>query len=175
MKLLEILFLLFSAAGVCEYRTARNGICTIRLSESLLKFRPRRDIIHTLLHEMIHAFLNVTHNRDPPEVNYSHGENFVREMRRVNSEAGTNVTIFHNFSAEVALYAVYVWRCNGPCRYQAPHFGVLKRHFNRDPCPVDRWFAEHLRICGGEFIKEVETEGCDQRIFKEGVTAKPGG
>ena len=166
---------LFSFAGVCEYKTRRSGICTIRLSEPLLKFRPRNDIIETLLHEMIHAFLFVTQNFDDYDAEYDgHGENFQREMQRVNSEAGTNVTIYHDFYAEMDIYAVYVWRCNGPCRYQAPYFGVVKRYFNRDPCPVDQWFAEHQRICGGEFIKEAETKGCGRWIYKEDVTGKPG-
>lgn len=34
-------------AGLCEYRT--GGCCTIKLSEKLLKFRPRKDLIATLL------------------------------------------------------------------------------------------------------------------------------
>ena len=34
----------------------------IRLSEPLLKYRPRIDLVQTLLHEMIHAYLYLTRN-----------------------------------------------------------------------------------------------------------------
>ena len=35
----------------------RDGVPTILLSSKLLIFRPRRDLVETLLHEMIHAFI----------------------------------------------------------------------------------------------------------------------
>ena len=43
-------------AGVCKY--SPGGFCEVRLSEPLLKFRPRDDFLNTLLHEMIHAYCN---------------------------------------------------------------------------------------------------------------------
>ena len=46
-------------AGVCSYQY-RSGFCSIRLSLPLLKLRPRKDFVETLLHEMIHAYLFVT-------------------------------------------------------------------------------------------------------------------
>ena len=46
-------------AGVCSYQY-RSGFCSIRLSVPLLKLRPRKDFVETLLHEMIHAYLFVT-------------------------------------------------------------------------------------------------------------------
>lgn len=53
-----------SCAGVCAYqqqgRGRTQGWCSIRLSEPLLKFRPLSDLIDTLLHEMIHAYLFLT-------------------------------------------------------------------------------------------------------------------
>ena len=48
-------------------------------SEPLLKFRPRSDMINTLVHEMIHAFLFVTKSIQDRE---SHGPNFQFHMRR---------------------------------------------------------------------------------------------
>jgi hypothetical protein len=36
----------------------------IRLSVPLLKLRPRKDLVETLLHEMIHAYLFVTDGDD---------------------------------------------------------------------------------------------------------------
>ncbi|KAF7632222.1 SprT-like domain-containing protein [Meloidogyne graminicola] len=38
----------------------KTGLCCVRLSESLLKLRRRRDLVETLLYEMIHAYLFVT-------------------------------------------------------------------------------------------------------------------
>ena len=35
---------LSSCAGVCSYE-GRGGLCSIRLSEPLLKLRPRRDLV----------------------------------------------------------------------------------------------------------------------------------
>jgi hypothetical protein len=46
-------------AGVCSYQY-RSGFCSIRVSCPLLKLRPRKDFVETLLHEMIHAYLFVT-------------------------------------------------------------------------------------------------------------------
>jgi len=45
-------------AGLCEFRS--QGGCKIKLSEPLLKFRPLDDMLNTLLHEMIHAYLFLT-------------------------------------------------------------------------------------------------------------------
>ena len=50
-------------AGVCSYQR-RAGYCSIRLSVPLLKLRPRKDFVETLLHEMIHAYLFVTDGND---------------------------------------------------------------------------------------------------------------
>lgn len=35
-------------AGVCSYE-GRGGLCSVRLSSPLLKLRPRRDLVQTLL------------------------------------------------------------------------------------------------------------------------------
>ena len=49
-------------AGVC-YSRGRGlyNRCNIELSQPLLSLRPRADLVNTLLHEMIHAFIFVTH------------------------------------------------------------------------------------------------------------------
>jgi hypothetical protein len=44
-------------AGICELK---HGMITVKLSEPLLKFRSGREILETLLHEMIHAKLFLT-------------------------------------------------------------------------------------------------------------------
>lgn len=143
-----------SCAGVCTYE-CRGGECKITLSEPLLKLRPRKDLIETLLHEMIHAYLFVTHNNRDRD---GHGPEFHKHMFRINSEAGTNITVYHDFHDEVRLYQQHVWRCNGPCQKRRPFYGIVRRAMNRAPGPYDRWFPEHQATCGGTFIKIKEPE-----------------
>ncbi|CAG5928463.1 unnamed protein product [Menidia menidia] len=74
-------------AGVCSYE-GRGGLCSIRLSEPLLKLRPRKDL--TLLHEMIHALLFVTQNNRDRD---GHGPEFCKHMNRINQASGTKITV----------------------------------------------------------------------------------
>lgn len=73
-----------SCAGICSYQ-GRGGMCSITLSEPLLKLRPRKDLVETLLHEMIHAYLFVTDNNRDRD---GHGPEFHKHMYRINKEAG---------------------------------------------------------------------------------------
>ncbi|XP_054018230.1 DNA-dependent metalloprotease SPRTN [Dryobates pubescens] len=141
-------------AGVCRYE-GRGGMCSIRLSEPLLKLRPRKDLIETLLHEMIHALLFVTNNDKDRE---SHGPEFCKHMRRINRLTGANVTIYHSFHDEVDSYRQHWWRCNGPCQNRKPYFGYVKRSMNRAPSARDFWWVEHQQTCGGTFTKVKEPE-----------------
>ncbi|KRY54456.1 SprT-like domain-containing protein Spartan, partial [Trichinella britovi] len=142
-------------AGVCSYE-GKYGLCSIRLSQPLLKYRPRKDLVETLLHEMIHAYLFVTEgNRDRD----GHGPAFQKHMHRINSTAGTNITIYHNFHDEVNVHRQHWWRCNGKCRYRRPFYGWVKRATNRAPGPYDFWWAEHKNSCGGTFEKVKEPDG----------------
>lgn len=144
-----------SCAGICSYE-GRGGLCSIRLSKPLLTLRPRKDLVETLLHEMIHAYLFVTvRNRDRD----GHGPEFQLHMYRINARAGTNITIYHTFYAEVANYKQHWWRCEGPCRNRRPFFGWVKRASNRAPGPNDLWWKEHQQTCGGKFTKVKEPEG----------------
>lgn len=142
-------------AGIC-YTKRRNGEskCTIRLSEPLLKFRPFCDTINTLLHEMIHAYIFAkfggTLQRD------GHGPDFLAVMHRINKAAGSSITVYHTFHAEVKACRVHVWRCQGPCQNRAPFYGWCRRSMNRPPQPADWWFANHQRTCGGIYVKVSE-------------------
>lgn len=142
-------------AGLCRYQ---SGFCSISLSEPLLKLRPRKDLVETLLHEMIHAYLFLTNNRDHRDRD-GHGPDFCKHMYRINVEAGTQISIYHNFHDEVSLYQQHWWKCNGPCQYSKPFYGFVKRSINRAPGPYDRWWANHQAICSGSFIKIKEPEG----------------
>uniref|UniRef100_A0A8D0EAH8 DNA-dependent metalloprotease SPRTN n=1 Tax=Salvator merianae TaxID=96440 RepID=A0A8D0EAH8_SALMN len=141
-------------AGVCSYE-GRGGMCSIRLSEPLLKLRPRKDLVETLLHEMIHALLFVTNNDKDHD---SHGPEFCKHMHRINRLTGASVTIYHNFHDEVDSYRQHWWRCNGPCQSRKPYFGYVKRAMNRPPSANDIWWSEHQQTCGGTFTKIKEPE-----------------
>ncbi|XP_034826704.1 DNA-dependent metalloprotease dvc-1 [Maniola hyperantus] len=160
---------MYSCAGICSYD--RGGLCDIALSEPLLKLRPRKDLVETLLHEMIHAYLFVTcrdQDRD------GHGPNFKEHMYRINKAAGLNISIYHDFHDEVELYRTHWWRCNGPCHTKKPYFGIVRRSYNRAPGPSDSWWTYHQRKCGGTFVKIKEPENHGKNK-KKGVAPKPSG
>ncbi|XP_020642299.2 DNA-dependent metalloprotease SPRTN isoform X1 [Pogona vitticeps] len=141
-------------AGVCCYER-HGGMCSIRLSEPLLKLRPRKDLVETLLHEMIHALLFVTNNDKDHD---SHGPEFCKHMHRINRLTGANITIYHEFHDEVDSYRQHWWRCNGPCQHRKPYYGYVKRAMNRAPSANDTWWSEHQQTCGGTFTKIKEPE-----------------
>ncbi|XP_044152369.1 DNA-dependent metalloprotease SPRTN [Bufo gargarizans] len=141
-------------AGVCSYE-GRGGLCSIRLSKPLLMLRPRKDLVETLLHEMIHALLFVTDNNKDHD---GHGPEFHKHMNRINGLTGSKISVFHSFHDEVEEYRKHWWRCNGPCQNRPPYYGYVKRAMNRAPSRLDPWWAEHQRSCGGTFIKVKEPE-----------------
>jgi hypothetical protein len=152
-------------AGICELTQdpqSGNKYTRIRLklSEPLLKFRPRADAIDTLLHEAIHAYFFVTtswrHSRG--EDGTGHGEGFLLLADAVNNHGGYGVSVFHTFHDEVDSYRTHVWECDGPCKGRAPFFGLVKRSMNRAPGKGDSWWAGHLEACGGSFKKVAEPE-----------------
>ncbi|KAK5903223.1 hypothetical protein CgunFtcFv8_007021 [Champsocephalus gunnari] len=142
-------------AGVCSYE-GRGGLCSIRLSAPLLKLRPRKDLVQTLLHEMIHALLFVTQNNRDRD---GHGPEFCKHMNRINDATGTQISVYHSFHGEVDVYRQHWWKCNGPCQNRKPYFGFVKRAMNRAPSSQDPWWEEHRRTCGGTYTKVKEPEG----------------
>lgn len=147
---------MYSCAGICYSRRNHFGMAiTIRLSEPLLKLRPRKDLVETMLHEMIHAYCFVLKIR---EGNGGHGPYFKKIMQAINKVAGTNITVYHTFHDEVDLYKQHWWRCNGVCQDRSPFFGFVKRTSNRAPGPNDIWWSKHQQDCGGTFMKIKEPE-----------------
>eukprot|EP01095_Lingulamoeba_sp_RSL-Kostka_P000446 TRINITY_DN1071_c4_g1_i1.p1 TRINITY_DN1071_c4_g1~~TRINITY_DN1071_c4_g1_i1.p1 ORF type:complete len:377 (-),score=74.85 TRINITY_DN1071_c4_g1_i1:10-1086(-) len=133
-------------AGLCEYK---RGHCCIKLSEPILKFRTTLDMINTLLHEMIHAFLFVTYNSRDRD---AHGPNFQFHQNRINTILQSNITIYHSFIDEVNFYRVHWWSCD-QCNL------TIKRSMNRKPSLHDRWWNDHLNRCpNGKFIKIKEPD-----------------
>lgn len=149
-------------AGIFYLR--EGGI--IRLSEPLLKLRPRSDLIQTLLHEMIHAYLYITRNFKDRD---GHGDEFKFHMNRINKEAGTKITIYHSFHDEVNYQRQHVWRCNGPCRDLKPFFGYVKRSMNRAPGKNDIWWAKHQATCNGTFEKIAEPESFKDKKKRKAI------
>lgn len=141
-------------AGLTAW-SPQTGSCEIRISKPLHKLRPRSDLVETLIHEMIHALLFVTHEDDNHE---SHGQVFHSNMYRINREGGCKISVFHNFHEEVRYYQKHVWRCTGPCREQPPYFGYLRRAVNRAPSKSDFWYYDHQVSCGGTYVKVSEPE-----------------
>lgn len=147
---------MYQCAGICYSRRNQTGMaCTIRLSEPLLKLRPRKDLIETLLHEMIHAWNFI---RGVREENGGHGQNFLGKMHEINRAAGTNISVYHSFHDEVEVYKNHWWRCSGVCKERKPYYGFVKRTSNRAPGKNDNWWKHHEQTCGGEFIKVKEPE-----------------
>ncbi|VBB32233.1 unnamed protein product [Acanthocheilonema viteae] len=153
-----------SSAGLCSFES-RSKFCSIRLSKPLLQYRPRKDLVETLLHEMIHAFLFLS---DGVKDRDGHGPMFQFHMRRINMSAGTNITVYHNFHDEVIYHQKHWWRCTGPCRMRSPFYGWVKRSMNRAPGKNDFWWKEHQMTCGGNFIKVKEPEGYDTKKISNG-------
>nr|CCA19563.1 conserved hypothetical protein [Albugo laibachii Nc14] len=155
-------------AGLCSYQP-RTGFCSIRLSAPLLRLRPRSDLINTLLHEMIHAFLFLSSGvRDHDD----HGPSFQGHMTRINSLANTKITVFHTFHQEVDAYRLHWWQCDGICRTKKPYFGLVKRAMNRPPSKRDTWWAEHQRSCGGTFTKIKEPEDYKKKKVRKVTSGK---
>jgi SprT-like family len=137
----------------------------VKLSSALLQFRPRSDLVNTLLHEAIHAYFFITtvfgHVRDP---NGGHGPGFQRLASAINKHGGYDITQFHEFHDEVDSFRRHVWKCDGPCQHQPPFYGVVKRVMNRPPGQTDPWWEKHEKECGGTYTKIAEPEKTKKQI-----------
>lgn len=155
-----------SCAGI-TYK--KNDSIVIRLSEPVLKFVSRKDIIESLLvsiesdfndelrlnvdlqlflsvqHEMIHAYLFA---KNLPS---HHNKLFKQIMNDINDRTGTNITIIHHFNQNTEIY---FFRCNGKCRSQPPDFGWVKTDTTRAPHP--KWNGHHKK-CDGRFYRVYDT------------------
>ncbi|XP_063294230.1 DNA-dependent metalloprotease SPRTN-like [Pelobates fuscus] len=143
-------------SGLCRYKQS-NDTCSIHLSEPLLKFKSRKDVVETLLHEMIHALLFLTGQNERE----SHGPIFIEHMERINKITGANISICHDFYNEIEMCRMHWWRCDGPCDH------VIKRSMNRAPSARESWWGQHQQTCGGSFIKVREPPGYKNRKIKK--------
>jgi hypothetical protein len=130
------------------------------MSTPLLQYRPRSDTINTFIHEAIHAYFFITtswqHSRGDDGT--GHGVGFQLLADAINNHGNYDITIYHTFHDEVESYRTHVWQCDGPCRQQAPYFGLVKRTMNRPPGKSDTWWTRHETECGGTYLKIQEPE-----------------
>lgn len=155
-----------SCAGICELSKDDEGKyrrIRIKLSEPLLQYRPRFDVINVLLHEAIHAYFLITASHIRSDDPSGHGAGFQALSAAINQHGASSgleyeITIFHTFDDEVDSYRTHVWQCDGPCKEIPPHFGLVKRSMNRPPGKHDSWWESHQEECGGTFAKVAEPE-----------------
>uniref|UniRef100_A0A336MNS3 CSON002501 protein n=1 Tax=Culicoides sonorensis TaxID=179676 RepID=A0A336MNS3_CULSO len=155
---------LFRASGVCHcrrYSRIFGESCLIRLSELLLKFRSRKEIIETLLHEMIHAYLFFKKIPD------NHGYYFHYYANKINSLAGTNIQVYHQFIDEVKFYERYIFRCDGICQLMKPC--IVKRFYDNPPSSQTPWVKKHREWCDGVFVKIKEPKPQPQAKRKSNI------
>ncbi|EME27297.1 SprT-like domain-containing protein Spartan [Galdieria sulphuraria] len=129
-------------AGLCECCVFSNS-CRIKLSQPLLSLRPVTDLVDTILHECIHAYLFMTGSITDHD---AHGRDFIYHMNRINQDVGSHITIYHSFIDEVEHYRQHHWRCT-QCDW------VIKRAMNRPPSCKDPWWNVHQLRCNGQFYK----------------------
>lgn len=168
-------------AGICELvrdPANRNKYTKLRLkmSEPLLKYRPRSDVLNTLLHEAIHAYFFITtswrHSRGDDGT--GHGSGFLLLAGAINDHGGYNISVYHTFHDEVDSYRTHIWQCDGPCKERPPYFGLVKRSMNRPPGKSDPWWKQHGEECGGSYEKIAEPEMSKQQIAKLSGLARAG-
>lgn len=166
-------------AGICELVKDDAGKYTrirLKLSEPLLRYRPRSDVLNTLLHEAIHAYFFITtswrHSRGDDGT--GHGAGFLLLADAINNHGRYDVTVYHTFHDEVDSYRTHIWQCDGPCRSQAPFFGLVKRSMNRAPGKSDAWWKKHEEECGGTYTKIAEPDLTKDQIRKLGAMERAG-
>ena len=90
-------------------KTEQTLECGIRVSLPLLQHRPHTDLLATLAHEMIHAWVALYLE----DLRHGHGIWFQTKMAEVNRmQSEFVVTQHHNFTDEVRRHSRYRWDCS---------------------------------------------------------------
>lgn len=97
-------------------------------------------------HEMIHAYLFLI---DDPD-GFDHGPNFVKIMNRIYSETGADVSVYHDYHDEIALYENRLWRCKGKCSNRPPNYGWLRVNLD-GTFDIDESRKYHMKYCKRDF------------------------
>ena len=82
--------------------TGLGLFCVVRLSKPLLQYRALNELLETLLHELIHAWLFVTKTRHTRNDGADgHGPDFIEKMLEINETTGLKLSVYHTFLNEV--------------------------------------------------------------------------
>lgn len=87
------------------------------LNVPLLQWSQLRDLVETLLHEMIHTDLCMA-TVPPADV-------------VPQPAVWASVALYHHFLAKMDLYRPHWWHCDWPCWSREPDFGYMKRIADR--------------------------------------------
>ncbi|XP_037030967.1 sprT-like domain-containing protein Spartan [Bradysia coprophila] len=141
-------------AGHCV--CVKENLIKISLNERLLKYRTRKNLVETLLHEMIHASLFLDQDPDSSE----HGPSFIKIMNRIYRQTGADVSVYHDYHNEIALYENRLWRCNGKkCENRPPHFGLMRVNPG-GTFDFDDAYLYHLKYCK----RDLELVKCGEKL-----------
>jgi predicted SprT family Zn-dependent metalloprotease len=107
-------------------------------------YRTHSNLLETLLHELIHAYLFLTKPKYARNDGVDgHGPAFIRKMTEINDITSLHLSVYHSFSDEVRNCQEHVWICDGKCGYRPPYFGIIRRARNCPPGKNDWWFEKH--------------------------------
>ena len=155
---------MYENSGYCYY----NGkICYIYLSKPILQYRPTKEIIETLIHEMIHGYLYLmdVHHHDRSD----HGKRFISIMNAINySTKYIKITVYHYCHSEMDEIKISIFQCNGVCQK------IVRRPNNKPPGKHEKWWNKHKNQCNGIFIKvnEINEKRERQKINKNNNNKK---
>lgn len=115
------------------YSQRKLGGCRIALSEPLLKFRLRSDLLSPLLQEMIHVYLFLTEGITREGFD-GHGPKFLSHAPRINAaeQGRVSITPYHTFHDELRFKRIHHWTCKKCGK-------LVKRAMNRAPSKHDTW------------------------------------
>ena len=74
----------------------------MRLSKKILQYRSYNNLLETLLHELVHAYLFLTKNKYTRNDGVDgHGPDFIEKMLEINQATGLQLSVYHSFHDEV--------------------------------------------------------------------------
>ncbi len=119
-----------TTAGMYKTKTNFFGVKTseIILSKPVLEFLPKKALMSTLCHEMIHAWVDLV-----LKVDESHGSNFQKRMAEINSfQSDFQVTVRHSFPLTKKI-PKWVATCPS-CKRRFPYRRIVKGAACRNCC-----------------------------------------
>lgn len=123
-------------AGLTQTRTFPEII----LSRILLTGRKIKDMVETLVHEMIHAYIFV----NMYDEGLDHEEIYLDLMAEINARSGLNITVLDEGGLDHIAHLRCIWRCT-KCGLELVR---MKRNTNQ---PNDNVSRKHRRECNGRW------------------------